>query len=151
MKSKIAVAVFALCTLLLLTFIWGQSALPRSASLQESSALTSLLKPLLDPHNRIPYAVFHRGVRKAAHFTEFAALGFCVTGLLSARCRSGKLPPTVLSLLFCLLVAAADETIQVFSEGRGAMLRDVLLDFSGALCGFAVMLLLQQMIRKKQI
>ncbi len=73
-------------------------------------------------------------VRKAAHFTEYAALGMLLMGGFMLLRFSMSL-----RMLFSLLIGAAaafaDEYHQRFVFGRGGTLSDVLLDVSGVLCG----------------
>ena len=82
---------------------------------------------------------FHAAIRKCAHFLEFALLGFSLA--LSCRAytslKSFWLLPPVLSFL----TAATDEYIQKFTPGRVCALKDVLIDFSGALAGMLVAVL----------
>ena len=90
----------------------------------------------------------HGFVRKAAHFTEFGLLG-CLTACLGRLLGAyfgwkQALPQTAgIPACFCLLIAVADETYQIFTN-RGASPVDVCIDFSGALCG---VLLLHAVIR----
>ncbi len=83
-------------------------------------------------------------VRKAAHFSEYALLGYLV-GLLCVR-RDGRsrffLPEAA-----CLAAALIDEGIQLFSAGRAAQLRDVCIDLSGATLGLTVALVLLGAVR----
>ena len=147
---KKAAIVFAVLTVLLIAFIWGQSMLPRDVSSGESGWLMGLLKPLLDPKGRIDEDVFDHYLRKTAHFTEFAALGFCMSGFLMNlqwKKRGLRIPAAALS---CVLVAAVDETIQRFSVDRGPHLRDVLLDSCGAIFGIIVFLLIWSIVRKRK-
>ena len=44
------------------------------------------------------------------------------------------------ALSFCALVAAVDETIQLFVSGRSGQVTDVVLDSVGALCGIIVLM-----------
>lgn len=75
-------------------------------------------------------------IRKAAHLTEFAILGFLMAGSAPARMTRP---------LFCvLLTAVCDETIQLFVEGRTSSVRDVWIDFAGALIGVLVCRMLVQ-------
>ena len=148
MKRAGAVA-FAVLTVLLLCFIWGQSTLPREVSAGESSRLMQFFKPLLDPNGRIEDEVFHHYLRKAAHFSEYAALGFSMSGFLF--CLEWKRRPSLripAAVVCCILTAAIDESIQLFSVGRGPHIRDVLLDSCGALFGAAVLLLISACLRK---
>ena len=91
-------------------------------------------------------------VRKGAHMTEFAVLG----GLFfhawsSVRARSLRRRAT-LSAAGCFLVAVLDETHQAFVPERGPSLRDVFIDFTGALLGILflwLVLWIFQKIRKR--
>ena len=135
--------IFGVLTALLLCFIWGQSVLPHDLSAGESSRLMAFLKPLLDPRGRIDDGVFHHYLRKTAHFTEYAALGFCMSGFLKNlhwRRKPGLRAPA--SVAACALAAVIDECIQLFSFERGPQVTDVLLDSVGALFGIAVFLLI---------
>ena len=141
--------IFALLALALICFIFSNSALPREESAAQSLSLVHILKPIFDPHDRIPEDTFHNYVRKAAHFAEFAALGFSLMGLSDCLPWKGRkkqrllMPP-----LASLLVAAADEIVQIFSPLRGPGVKDVLLDFCGAAFGVACMLTLLLLIRR---
>ena len=137
---------FAILTGLLICFIWGQSMLPRDISAGESSLLMDWLKPLLDPQGRVDDDLFHHDLRKCAHFTEYAALGFSMAGLLLHLPKRKRMPLWGLPAVLCVAVAAVDETIQLFSDGRGPKVLDVLLDSAGALCGIGVYLLLRALI-----
>lgn len=83
----------------------------------------------------------HIIVRKAAHFCEFALLGFLVTCFLCFLSHHFKrLRPWVTWAApsgFTLLYAISDEIHQIFSN-RGPRFTDVLIDFSGAICGILV-------------
>ena len=141
---------FAVLVLLILCFIWGQSILPHEASDGESRGIVAWLKPLLDPHDRIDGETFHHYLRKTAHFTEFAALGFCMSGFywnLSWKKPALRLPVSIAS---CVLTACIDETIQVFNPGRGPGVKDVLLDSCGAIFGILVFLLLRWILERRK-
>ena len=148
-RMKRASIVFGVLTLLLLCFIWGQSMLPREASAGESLSILSWLKPLLDPTNRIAEGTFHHYLRKAAHFTEYAALGFSMSGFLYPLTRRRGRRWALFAVAACVMTAAIDETIQLFSPDRGPQLRDVLLDSGGAVFGFAVFCLILLLIHRK--
>lgn len=131
-NKKISVISIAL---LILTISW--TCIIFSMSMQtatESSAVSGgLLQKLLAEIKNIfgielDFRMFHNLFRKLAHFTEFFMLGILSAGFL----KSIKIKP-LYSLIYCLLVACADETIQYFTgAGRAAQIRDVLIDFSGS-------------------
>jgi VanZ family protein len=80
-------------------------------------------------------------IRKLAHFSEYAVLGF--TCGIFFRTYDHKLWLTMLfSLGFCIPYAALDEWHQSFVPGRGPGIKDVMIDSSGAICGvlFAIMI-----------
>ncbi len=83
-------------------------------------------------------------VRKAAHFSEYALLGYLM-GLLCVS-RDGR-SRFLLPEAGCLAAAAVDECIQLFSVGRSAQLRDVCIDLSGATLGLTVALVLLAVLR----
>ena len=80
----------------------------------------------------------HKFVRKAAHFCEFALLGFLSAGLLlwfSVSVSSVKRWMTwICPAVFTLVYAASDEIHQMFTD-RGPRVTDVLIDFAGACFG----------------
>ena len=138
--------VFAILTLLLLCFIWGQSMLPQEQSSNESSRLMRIIKPALDPNDRIDDGVFHHYLRKTAHFAEYAAMGLCMSGFLmnlNWKRKSFRIPAVI---LICILVASIDECIQLFAADRGPQVRDVILDSCGAAFGLAVYLLVSRLV-----
>ncbi|MCR5577389.1 MAG: VanZ family protein [Oscillospiraceae bacterium] len=121
-----------------LCFIWGNSLLPRSESTQISSGLFARLLPLFQALGLD--MIDEHMLRKLAHFGEFAVLG-CELAALFILNRGRCSQSACFAALCALFTGAADETIQLFS-GRAAMLTDVLLDFSGALAGIALVYLL---------
>lgn len=138
-------AILIVGIVLTLTFIWGNSMLSIPESREESLSLLELLTPFL---NR----VFGEGVitlhilRKAAHFCEFGLLGVLLSCERLADRRHGRK-----SILHCLaaslFVASADDTLQIFT-GRGSQVRDVLLDFSGAMTGILGIFLIFRLCRR---
>lgn len=145
--------IFTILSLLLICFIFSNSAQPREKSAAQSMSIVSILKPFLDPHDRIQEGVFHNYIRKAAHFAEFAALGFSLMGLSDCLPWKRKKQRLLMPLLASLFVAVTDEIIQIFSPLRGPGVKDVLLDFCGAAFGvacMAVLLLLVHRLKNKK-
>lgn len=79
---------------------------------------------------------YNHPLRKAAHFTLYAMLGFSLTGVFQHQRRVHKLP---LAVIVSAAFAALDELHQHFVEGRGPQVTDVLLDTAGAATGAMVM------------
>lgn len=86
-------------------------------------------------------------VRKCAHFTEFAALGFSFTTLLSFGKMKNR---NIVSLIFGILYAILDEMHQLFSDGRACSLRDVAIDTSGFLSGLIISTLILYVIERSR-
>lgn len=89
-------------------------------------------------------------IRKSAHFSLYALLGFLVS--MAAGRRKLFSPASAGVLIFCFLYAFSDEIHQSFVPGRSCEFRDMMIDTSGALTGMLVSLLilfvLQKMFRK---
>lgn len=88
-------------------------------------------------------------IRKLAHFTEFAALGFFLT--LHINELNSKLNMNV-RFLWCAIIgiayAISDELHQFFVPGRGPGIKDVLIDSLGVVTGLALMFLILTFVRK---
>ena len=143
MRKKLRIIVL----ILLLLFIWGNSCLPQSASIQESGWVTELLRPIL---SRLIGAEHFTGhlVRKMAHFVEYAVLG-CAMWLLVVCLPMKDAWRLPFSMVGTMLVALLDETSQIFS-GRGPMIQDVWLDFAGATVGLLITGLIWQSRKKRK-
>lgn len=126
-----------LCTALLicnLIFIWGNSLLPGSVSGAISDAVKAVLEAVFPGDGTDSSGGFL--VRKAAHFTEFAALGALFAWLFGMLQKKRFWP------LVCGAAAACvDETIQRFIPGRGPSIRDVCIDSCGVLTGMLLVYL----------
>ena len=136
-RRQRAVWLYAGLSLLIIGFIFYNSLQNGPDSNAASSRVMLLLKPILDPWDRVPEDVFHRSVRKLAHFTEFCALGLSLSAL-AGRLIWKKPPMTYYApAILALAVALTDEFIQRFT-GRTSSLKDVAIDFAGALTGIVL-------------
>lgn len=91
----------------------------------------------------------HNIVRKAAHFTLYAALGFSSAAMFGGfRTNDGRWKIVLYSVVFCCLYAVSDELHQRFVSGRGPQVTDVMIDTAGALFGSAVFLPLLRLWRR---
>ena len=77
---------------------------------------------------------FNHIVRKNAHFTAYLLLGIFTVNVLRQRGHDMKVS-MLCGMLFCIIYASSDEFHQLFVEGRGAQVTDVLIDSSGSLVG----------------
>lgn len=86
-------------------------------------------------------------VRKGAHFSVYCVLA--IFAFLAMRSVFTALP-FVFSLMYCLLFSISDEIHQSFVPGRSCELRDVCIDFSGAILGTILIILFLRIILKKK-
>ena len=150
-KFRISILIVWTLIFLLMCFIFGNSLKTVDESSAESSGIMAFIKPIIDPMNRIDDEVFHHYVRKAAHMTEFAVLGFLLATASDLFRRMYKRKFISFSFLFCILTAVTDEFLQSFSD-RSAEVKDVLIDFSGSILGIAfASLIILILIRKRRI
>lgn len=79
--------------------------------------------------------MLHGFVRKAAHFSVYAALGFCASFAVKSNIKSDKKRIFIYTVLFCVLYAVSDEIHQLFVGGRACRAFDVFIDTAGAAIG----------------
>lgn len=132
----------------LLCFIWGNSLLPGKDSGNLSGFVGMLLQKLL-PFLDLQSETGMYLLRKAAHFSEFAALGMSFAwlfGMLSEK----RLWSLSLPLISGATAAAIDETIQIFSPDRGPSIKDVCIDTCGVITGIVVLTLFHWLFTRKK-
>lgn len=137
---------------LLIGFIWTRSMMSAEASTVESTGVLELLIRFLKGIG-ISAELTDHIVRKAAHFLEFALLGF-LSFWCSRRLKKRILPNLMPVGFACLATAVVDEYIQLFSVGRSSEVFDVVLDFSGSVFGvlfFLLILLIASLFRKVRL
>ena len=87
-------------------------------------------------------------IRKSAHFFEYAVLAILIGSLLHSY-RYTWMNRIIYALFMVLLCAILDEYFQSFVDGRNSSVKDILIDFSGAIVG--CLLLELMMITKIKI
>lgn len=148
--EKNAVGLTLLLVLAVMAMIFGFSCQNGEESGRLSGTITKLLLRVfvpdyaaLDPARQqllAERAGFF--VRKAAHLTEFAFLGFSLMLHFKTLERRGMCRrPALLSLLVGFAYAASDELHQILVSGRGPSLRDVGIDCLGVFLAVIVCLL----------
>lgn len=140
---------WAVFILMMLCFIWGNSAMSPEISNAISDKLTLLLGGEIlsagaEPEGWLTTFL----VRKAAHFSEFALLGAFTTCFCWVRGWL-KREQVAAVLLFGLLTALTDETIQLWN-GRTSSVKDVWLDGFGFAAGCCLIYLVFRHMRRKQ-
>ena len=157
-QIKIHIWFFSLSVLLISAFIFGNSLKDYETSQKTSDKIVQAIAPdeekpgqavgsmvelggkisVVTDHNEAPEEIsIGFVVRLFAHLVEFAALGVAVMGLVLSVKREWGIGLAGFGFFYVLAVAVADEYIQSFSD-RSSSIGDVLLDFSGALFGFAL-------------
>lgn len=139
-----AQVLFTLCLVFSVWFIFQNSLEIAQVSGARSEQVRALLNKVAGVVGLGPFSL--HTVRKLAHFTEFALMGFWF--MLCLRVYTRHFIKHVSWPLFCgLLVAVLDETVQLYVPGRSSSVRDVLIDFGGALCGLFLALLILMFCR----
>lgn len=151
LRNLISIVITLIPVLLVMLIIYGFSAQNSDSSSETSGGITNWIIGLfvpdyddMPPENQkslleeITYIV-----RKTAHFSEFALLGFFLTlhfqtihNVRPFRFRG------ILAFILCALYAASDEFHQQFVDGRAPSLKDVSIDSVGALFGILIMTLI---------
>jgi len=130
--------------ILVLCFIWGNSALSRTSSDSVSDAVENTLSSIgeLPGGGGIKTTLI---IRKSAHFVEYFVLGVLVM-LRVGRGRGNAF----WAFLGCAAAACLDETIQILS-GRASMIKDCALDAFGAAVGIAATIVILTLANRKKV
>ena len=126
--------IYRLLQIVLILLIFGtalhafyQSSLSTKKSAEVSGKVGEIIEQIIPPETK-PGEYIQKNLRKLAHFTEFFFLGLFATiyTVVYNRKRGGftSLFP------FGIIVALADETVQIFSK-RGASVKDIWIDALG--------------------
>ena len=130
-----------LITILIMLFIFWQSAMPAAVSELESGSIVSRLAEWLQADEDLVSFI----VRKSAHFTEFLILGVSLfLTVRDLRKRSSFWIPWAIGAVY----AVSDEVHQHFVPGRSCEVRDMIIDACGVLVGVAVMRCLTKRMEK---
>ncbi len=127
------------CLLVVLAtaFIFSNSLKDGERSNKDSGVIEEVVEPIIITVTQDPNANVNFIVRKGAHLTEFCVLGITVMcTVLAVFLVFGK-KMLGYGFFYVLAVAVTDEFIQSFSD-RTSSVRDVLIDFTGAMIGFAL-------------
>ena len=168
MYHKYRLLIHAAITALIMAFIFYQSSLPAILSSEMSGHLEWIVAWILGkPSESVTFAV-----RKAAHVTEFTALGislfYTVRDFLewkhgaasasvlqncptSQSVSSERMRRIFLPWVIGTVYAVSDEVHQLFVEGRSCELRDMLIDSAGVVAGVLLMNWLDKHCRCKSL
>ena len=131
---------FTLIPIALMVMIFLLSAQPGEESAIFSGSITEHIARFLDERfdryseqrQAIIVSFLDRVTRKVAHFSEYALLAFFLRLWWETMVRRHA---SLLAWLCATVYAATDELHQLFVSGRGASIKDVCIDSSGALFG----------------
>ena len=126
-------------------FIFSNSLKDGVQSKEDSDFFLNLFRPILEWLSGNDGFVMNYIVRKGAHMAEFFVLALLI-GWLSYVLKKNF---HGYGLMYPLSVAILDEWIQSFT-GRTSQVLDILIDFLGALLGFAFFLLIRRLKKRKE-
>lgn len=90
-------------------------------------------------------------IRKLAHFSLYAVIGFWLMSLMSTY-KIKQRRRIFISGSIGLLYAISDEIHQAFIPGRGPQIGDVIIDFSGVVVGLLIsILIIKTLINNKKL
>lgn len=138
-KNKPLAVIFWLLTAAVMVIIFMFSADTGEESEEISQSLFGML---IDYIGRF---ISHDVLRKIAHFTEFAALGFCMTGAIHYTFGKRNF---FLPFIPCVLYAVSDEIHQYFVPERACRIFDVFIDSCGVATGIGIFLLFLFIVSK---
>lgn len=140
-RTNLIVSVFAVLVLLITVGIFLNSSRDLEQSKSASDLIVELVKPIAPDLNDGDEWVLEVFVRKSAHVIEFGVLGAAVMCLMLSLCKRYREKLFGFSCFYVLAVGVIDEFIQSFSD-RFSSASDILIDFAGAVLGFAVVWLI---------
>ncbi|MFJ8064743.1 VanZ family protein [Psychrobacillus sp. NPDC096426] len=129
-----------IAVILWMALIFYFSHQPAHESNELSTELTEVIVTAVEkvaPHSDFIVGNLNHLVRKNAHFFIYLVLGVL---LIHSLRLSGVLgyKGMGLALFICVMYAISDEVHQLFVPGRGAQLRDVVIDSAGAFVGIGI-------------
>lgn len=125
--------------ILWMAIIFSLSHQPANDSDKLSNSVTDTIVSVVEkvlPHASIDKDLNHL-VRKNAHFFIYFVLGLILISVLKKMgVKGGR--GIVIAWMVCVLFAITDEVHQLFVLGRGAQVRDVIIDSAGAAIGIGI-------------
>ena len=134
-----------------LVVIFLLSSQPASHSNDLSQGITEKVVRAIEKvtNQQLDLHQWNRWIRKNAHFFLYFILGiFLMFGLTAFRVRLRR--ASMYAFGISVLYAISDEVHQLFVDGRGGQVRDVLIDSAGAALGVVLFAVLYRMLRFKR-
>lgn len=154
MKRNLLLILIIIC----IAFIFYNSLKNAEQSIKESNRIALIIEKVVaaihkgNPPENVTYffkITFGNVLRGCAHFIEFFILGILVM-LYSDKFRVSVFRRFIFALLFCILIALLDETIELFSIGKAFELSDLALDGLGSMAGITLICLVWRIIKSKK-
>jgi VanZ family protein len=152
-RKNISIFIFWTVVILWMFLIFNLSSQVAEQSDQLSTGITEVIVDIVE--NVIPPAdldinEWNHIIRKCTHFFVYLILGILV---LNALRRSGaaEIRSVVMALGICILYAISDEVHQLFVNGRGAQVTDVLINSAGIGVGIGIYLLAGKIGKRRKI
>lgn len=136
MRLNLKKIVYLIVTILVVMFIFYNSIQNGESS---SNASTTVLNFINNIINSIGLNFKLEGyfIRKLAHFVEFFTLGVFL--MLTFEAFTNKIFSIIgFPMFLAIFIPVIDEYIQIYSDGRTSSVKDVLLDFFGAMIGIII-------------
>lgn len=159
MKKKIYTVISLILLVILYAVMFGFSAQTGNESGGLSHLVSKRLVELADLFSTKEWteleidskaAMIDFFVRKAAHFSEYAFLGYLEYGLAVLWLKHGR-KRTFLTVAILILSGVLDEFHQLFVPGRYASFWDILIDTAGGLTGMLLFWIVYQItLRRKK-
>lgn len=152
MKNKIVIIVLSwlmvLSTMLIIYNLTGETA---AESTETSGGIINTILNIFLSEDDVTeelVAKFQNPIRKLAHFTIFALLGFCFANAFKNSFEFKSFYKYLLSIISTFIYASFDEFRQNFVENRGPSFKDVLIDSLGGLAGVLLYVFMIYIINK---
>ena len=134
--------IFLILSVLSTAFIFSNSCRTAEVSSEQSGIIVDIVSQIINCDTGILTTV----IRKLTHMFEFFLQAVAVCLFIDSL---GKLPEYIVYALFTgLLTACTDEFLQLFFDGRGSMVSDVFIDFSGTITGVILYFIINSIIKK---
>lgn len=137
MKNNKLIIILTVVILFITGFAFYNSAKNFTTTHAESEAVVEAINPVIQKNEiKVGQENLRFYIRKFAHVIEFAALGasvMCLAMRIKAQYNKSLFG---FAFFYVLFVGTVDEFIQSLND-RSSLVSDVLLDFFGALIGFA--------------
>jgi acetobutylicum phosphotransbutyrylase len=152
--STISRIIFSIAAIVCMILIFRFSSEDAVESSDTSGVITDMtVHTLVKDYEKMPstkqisiYDKISHIVRKTAHFSIYALLGFCISTAIGKRRLFSK--GSAFTVLICFLYAFSDELHQKYVDGRSCEFKDMMIDTSGAVVGMLISLTLLMIIHK---